>query len=398
MSQKKLDKVVENMKVMIVGGGIAGLTLAYWLNKNGNDVKIIEKAPELRTEGYMLDFFGPGYDVAEKMGIMRKLSDIHYPISGLKFLNENGKVKFDLPYQSLRALLDNRHFNFMRGDLERVLYDLVKDSVEIKFGMTVDDVYQDDQHVHVTLSDGSVETSDLLVGADGIRSKVRSLVFGDHKNYIKYMGYYTAAYVIENSGMYKELSDAFYSLSSPDLQASVYPIRGNRLATFYLYKAPKKDKHLSGAAAKDELKAQFKQMGWIVPEMLDKAGTSNDFYFDEVSQVEIPHWSKDRVVLVGDACQAVSLLAGQGASLAMTGGYVLARNLCKDQDVQQALLQYEEDLKPQIEKTQESGRKFARYFLPDTRLRIFIRDVTMRISVLPVIRKFVNMNRARIPK
>ncbi|MFZ0369604.1 MAG: FAD-dependent oxidoreductase, partial [Halobacillus sp.] len=111
------------MKVIIVGGGIAGLTLAYWLNRNGNDVKVIEKASELRTEGYMLDFFGPGYDVAEEMGILEQLSRIHYPISGLEFRNEKGKFKFKLPYPSLRHLFNGRHFNFLRGDLEQVLYD-----------------------------------------------------------------------------------------------------------------------------------------------------------------------------------------------------------------------------------------------------------------------------------
>ena len=386
------------MKVIIVGGGIAGLTLAYWLNRNGNDVKVIEKASELRTEGYMLDFFGPGYDVAEEMGILEQLSRIHYPISGLEFRNEKGKFKFKLPYPSLRHLFNGRHFNFLRGDLEQVLYDLVKDQVDFRFGITIEEIQQDDDQVHVTLSDGGRDTADLVVGADGVRSRVRSLVFGEHQNYIKHMGYYTAAYIIENSSMNKQLHNAFYSLSSPGLQASVYPIRGDRSATFFLYKASKKEEHLSRNEAKNELKNHFKHMGWVVPELLDKAEEATDFYFDEVSQVVMPQWSKGRVVLVGDSCQAVSLMAGQGASLAMTGAYVLARSLRENNNVKQALNKYEDDLKPQVMKTQASGRKFAHYFLPDTRWRIFIRDITMRISVLPIIRKFVNMNRARIPK
>ncbi|MGP4074697.1 FAD-dependent monooxygenase [Halobacillus sp. K22] len=386
------------MKVLIVGGGIAGLTLAYWMNQNGNEVQVIEKAPELRTEGYMLDFFGPGYDVAEKMGILDSLQRIHYPISALKFLNRKGKHKFELPYPSLRHLFNGRHFNFLRGDLEQVLYELVRERVDFRFGVTTEDIQQDDEQVHVTLSDGSREAADIVVGADGVRSQVRSLMFGDHHNYIKHLGYYTAAYIIHNSTMENQLSNAFYSLSSPGLQASVYPIRGDRSATFFLYKASKKEEHLSGKEAKDELENQFKHMGWIVPELLDKADEASDFYFDEVSQVVMPRWSKGRVVLVGDSCQAVSLMAGQGASLAMTGAYVLARCLHENKDVKQALDKYEDDLKPQIMKTQASGRRFAHYFLPDTRLRIFIRDLTMRISVLPVIRRFINMNRARIPK
>ncbi|MGP4070003.1 FAD-dependent oxidoreductase [Halobacillus sp. B29] len=386
------------MKVIIVGGGIAGLTLAYWLNKNGNEVQVIEKASELRTEGYMLDFFGPGYDVAEKMGILDSLQRIHYPISGLEFRSEDGKFKYELPYPSLRHLFNGRHFNFLRGDLEQVLYGLVKDRVDFKFGLTINDVQQDDNQVHMKFSDGSRGTADLVVGADGVRSRVRSLVFGDHHNYIKHMGYYTAAYIIENSCMSKPLNNAFYSLSSPELQASVYPIRGDRSATFFLYKSSQKEEHLFREEAINELNHHFKHMGWVVPELLDQAEEASDFYFDEVSQVVMPQWSKGRVVLVGDSCQAVSLMAGQGASLAMTGAYVLSRSLQESNDVKQALEKYENDLKPQVMKTQASGRKFAHYFLPDTRWRIIIRDVTMRISVLPVVRRFVNMNRARIPK
>ncbi|MFZ0368912.1 MAG: FAD-dependent monooxygenase, partial [Halobacillus sp.] len=317
---------------------------------------------------------------------------------GLEFRNEKGKFKFKLPYPSLRHLFNGRHFNFLRGDLEQVLYDLVKDQVDFRFGITIEEIQQDDDQVHVTLSDGRRDTADLVVGADGVRSRVRSLVFGEHQNYIKHMGYYTAAYIIENSSMNKQLHNAFYSLSSPGLQASVYPIRGDRSATFFLYKASKKEEHLSRNEAKNELKNHFKHMGWVVPELLDKAEEATDFYFDEVSQVVMPQWSKGRVVLVGDSCQAVSLMAGQGASLAMTGAYVLARSLRENNNVKQALNKYEDDLKPQVMKTQASGRKFAHYFLPDTRWRIFIRDITMRISVLPIIRKFVNMNRARIPK
>ncbi|UOQ85256.1 FAD-dependent oxidoreductase [Gracilibacillus salinarum] len=385
------------MKVLIVGGGIAGLTLAYWLHKNGNSVQIIEKSNELRTEGYMLDFFGPGYDVAERMGIIGQLRQIHYPISGLTFLHKGGKKKFNLPYPSLMKLLDNRHFNFMRGDLEQVLFHLIKGSVTFQFGTSINKVQQDNEKVYVTLSNGRIETADLLVGADGVRSQVRSMVFGEPQSYMKHLGFYTASFILDDTSKFQDLTDAFYSLSAPNLQASVYPIRDDRLAAFFLYRSDKKPNRLSMDDAKQEVKTIFKDMGWIVPELLEKLDASTDFYFDEVSQVEMPQWSKNRIVLVGDACQAVSLVAGQGASLAMTGGYVLADNLQKSNDVRHALTKYEQDLKPQIRKTQEAGRKFANYFLPDTYFSIFIRDMTMRLSVLPVIRKLVNMNSARIP-
>src|SRR5213596_3582932 len=100
------------MKVLISGSGIAGLTLALLLDRHGHQVLVIERSADLRGEGYMIDFFGPGYEASEKMDILPELDGIHYQIPRLAFLGPSGKEKFSLSYPTLRKnLFGDRHFN-----------------------------------------------------------------------------------------------------------------------------------------------------------------------------------------------------------------------------------------------------------------------------------------------
>src|SRR4051812_44696013 len=103
------------MKILIVGAGIAGLTLAERLQRLDHEVELVEVAPHLRAGGYMIDFFGPGHDVAERMGLLPALSAIHYPFSRLSFVDPDGHELWGLDYARTRQLwFGGRHFNFLR--------------------------------------------------------------------------------------------------------------------------------------------------------------------------------------------------------------------------------------------------------------------------------------------
>ncbi|MFC4075635.1 FAD-dependent monooxygenase [Salinithrix halophila] len=385
------------MKVLIVGGGIAGLTLADCLLQSGHEVILVEKAPKLRTEGYMIDFFGPGYEVAEKMGLLPELEAIHYPIQSVKFLHVQGEEKLSISYASLRSLFQGRHYNFMRESLERLLYQRVKGRIDFRFGTTIQSLAQDPDQVDVTLSDGSSITCDLMVGADGVHSKVRSLAFGEDRSPLNFLGYYTAAYVLDKPwGDSKE--DSFYMLTSPGRQVGVYPIDEKRLATFFLYKAPRLDQSITRETINRELQSHYGDLGWIVPELLTACETAPDLYFDEVSQVQMAEWKRGRVVLVGDACQAVSLVAGQGASMAMAGAYILSRELQREQNISIALQNYERLMQPPITKIQKSARRFASWFVPENRLTLWMRETTMQLAVKPLFKRLVNLNQVKLPR
>jgi 2-polyprenyl-6-methoxyphenol hydroxylase-like FAD-dependent oxidoreductase len=212
-----------------------------------------------------------------------------------------------------------------------------------------------------------------------LHSNVRSLCFGEEAGYFHYLNCNTAAYSIER---HATLQNSFYTLTAPGRQAAVYPIRGGRLATFFTYTASEPPGRLSPEAAAAELRTAFSDMGWIVPtllEQLDPAG----LYFDAVAQIEMPHWTSGRVVLLGDAAWCVSLLAGQGASMAMAGAETLAEEL-QAGDVGSALARYEARLRPVIQRKQAAGRRMRNWFLPESRLRLALRDAATRIAMSPV--------------
>jgi 2-polyprenyl-6-methoxyphenol hydroxylase-like FAD-dependent oxidoreductase len=369
------------MKVLIVGAGIAGLTLALCLRRAGHAVVVLEKADRLRDEGYMIDFFGSGYDAAERLGLLPAIARIQYPIGELAFVDGDGRPRFALPYASLRRLLfADRHFNFMRGDLEHVLHDSLPGLTAIRFGTTVARLTDANGGVDVTLTDGTTQRFDLVVGADGVRSRVRELAFGPASDYVRPLGYRTLAFVIDDAELHRRIGDAFCTLTRPGRQAAVYPLRQGRVATFFIHHTDSVTDDFSLRAARDELRAVYGGLDWIVPELIDRCGDDSAVYFDEVTQVVVPKWHRGRVVLVGDACQCVSLLAGQGASMAMAGAYILAEELGEAENVKLALARYQRRVQPSIETKQASGRNLARWFVPRGPVRLAMRDLFMRMS------------------
>ena len=337
----------------------------------------------------MIDFFGSGYDAAERIGLLPDVERIHYPIDELSFVDLHGRERFAISYPALRKIFYNRHFNFLRGDLESILYSHVKDFASFRFGVAVERIEQHSREVIVHLSDGSLLHADLLVGADGIHSRVRSLIFGEESRFLRFLGYNTAAYILPAVPPGLPPGNAFITLTVPGRQVGLYPVRGGKLATFFLYRAARPPENPHFPDALEELRSAFSGIGWIVPRLYDGIEPAS-FYFDQVSQIEAPQWSSGRVVLLGDAAYCVSLLAGQGSSLAMAGAYILAQKLqASAGDVPVAAALYENCLRPHVEQKQRSARKFARWFVPSSNAGIFMRDFFMRFSNYALFRPVV---------
>ena len=371
-----------NKNILISGAGISGLTLAYWLQKNGFSPTVIEKRKDLHARGYMIDFYGSGYDVSEKMGLIQQLEERskQYPLSKVKFVDRNGRPRATLDVNKFREVLKHRYFPIMRGDLETVIYESIKDEVPIRFGVSATKLEVQKEAVEVELSNGKSERYDLVIGADGIHSNIRKLMWGEEEPFKHFLGFYVACSVIDN---FFDTQDTFLGHFEPKLQASVYSIGGNKLATFFGLKSEQINAH--GRKEQMEfLDGRLANLGWVIPQLLEGTKKSDDFFFDEASQIKLDEWHKGRVALVGDACQCLTLLAGQGASMGMAGGYMLADELRKAEgNYKIAFPAYQQRLKPDIEQKQKEARGLAGSFVPGSKFEVAMALFFFNVALLP---------------
>jgi 2-polyprenyl-6-methoxyphenol hydroxylase-like FAD-dependent oxidoreductase len=368
------------MKAVICGAGIAGLALAHRLDAQGWDVVVLEKAPEPRTQGYMIDFFGPGYDAAEAMGLLPRMRELSYRIQEAAFLDATGRQRAALSYGQFAKVVDGRMFSIMRPDLERALREQLRGSVELRFATGPAAVHDSTDGVRLTLTDGSTLDADLLVGADGIHSTVRRLAFGPEADFLRPLGFHTAAFVFTDPDIHSRIQGRFALTDSVGRQLGLYALRDGRVAAFAVHRTHEPTLPEDARAA---LCREYGSLGWVVPQALAHCPPHEEVYYDHVAQTHVPRWSRGRVVLLGDACYAVSLLAGQGASLGIAGAYVLGGQLARHSSVEDGLEAYEKVWRPVTTEKQKVARSGARWFLPASPLQLRARHVMMKLARLP---------------
>jgi len=377
--------------VLISGAGIAGPTLAYWLLQYGFEPTIIERAPSFREGGYVIDFWGLGYDVAEKMNLITQLGCRGYKADQLRLVNRSGRKVGGFSTEIFQSSLGNRFLSILRGDLAAVIYETVAGKVETIFGESIKSIEEYEQGVEVLFRNQSKRRFDLVVGADGLHSVVRSLTFGSESQFEKNLGYFAASFTTDN---YDPRDEGVYvCYSSPGKQIARFALRNNRTVFFLIFAARDRlgDNSNDGQLYTAKLDAVFGSDGWECKSILHAMHSCNDLYFDSVSQIRMPTWSKGRIALVGDAAYCPSLLAGQGSALAMAGSYILAGELKKaNGDHVVAFKSYEEQFKSFIAQKQKAAERFGAGFAPETAFAIFTRNQITRLFSIPFIaNKFV---------
>ncbi|HEU5404409.1 MAG TPA: FAD-dependent monooxygenase, partial [Terriglobales bacterium] len=177
------------MRILISGAGIAGPAVAYWLHQYGMTPTILEKAPQLRTGGYIVDFWGAGFDIAEKMGLIPGLLSKGYQVQEVRVVNNKGEKVAGFPAKTFARVAQGRFTSLPRSELSRAIFDLIKDKTETIFGESIEGIDQTQNTARVTLTNGSVRDFDLVIGADGLHSRVRELAFGQERRFERYLGY-----------------------------------------------------------------------------------------------------------------------------------------------------------------------------------------------------------------
>lgn len=374
------------MKALICGGGIAGLALARCLGDHGWEVVVLEKADALRTQGYMIDFFGPGYTAAREMGLLPRLQELGYAVDALRYVDEEGRTRAGLSYERFGRAAGGHLISIMRPDLERALYESLPGKVDVRFGTGLTAVTHHPDGAAATLTDGTEVAADVVVGADGVHSAVRGLAFGADERYVRRLGFHTAAFVFEDPEIHAVGRRNFVLTDTTDRQMGFYSLRDGRVAAFAVHRSA--DPALPDDP-RETLRREYGGLGWVVPRALRACPPGDEVYYDLVAQVEVPCWSQGHVTLVGDACYAVSLLAGQGASLGMAGAYLLAEQLAGAPSVGTALRRYEERWRPVVEEKQRAARRGVRWFLPGSQTELQARRLALRAARLPGVDRYV---------
>lgn len=365
------------MKVLICGAGIAGLTLAGRLHHHGWDVTLVERASGPRRHGYMIDFSGPGYEAVTAMGLEPQLQREASPVSEFRYIDARGNTTVSLDYGLFVKALEGEIVSIMRPALEEMLRDALGSGVDLRYGLTVDQVSDNS----AMLTDGTVMEADLIVGADGIHSRIRSQVFGPEQEFLRDLGMHTSAFVFEDQDVFEQVQGQFVLTETLNRQLGLYGLGDGHVAAFTVHRT---GDVASPDGARDEVRREFSGLGELADRALSHCPPSRDMYYDQVAQIVMPRWTDSRVGLVGDAAYAVSLIAGQGASLGIAGAYVMAEMLATQQSVPEALAEYERRWRPVATGIQESARdRVIEVFLPRATRTLLLRRWGFRAMKLP---------------
>jgi 2-polyprenyl-6-methoxyphenol hydroxylase-like FAD-dependent oxidoreductase len=370
--------------VLISGAGIAGPTVAFWLEAAGFEPTLVERAPALRRGGYVVDFWGIGYDIAERMGLASELDRVGYHMRELQIVDGRGRRAGGFGTGVLRELTGGRYVTLGRSDLSALLYDRIKDTTEVIFDDEIVTLDERADHVDVGFRSGTVRRFDTVIGADGLHSNVRNLVFGPEDRFEHQLGYGVAAFQAQG---YRPRDDDVYVLHGmPGRMVGRFALRGDRTLFLFVWASVPgmRSVPLDLAIQKSTLREIFRSGHWETGRILDALESAPELYFDRVSQIRMNRWSRGRIALLGDAAFCVSLLAGQGSALAMTAAYVLAGELAaaggRHED---AFRRYEDLLRTFIETKQRGAAAFASAFAPRTRWGLFLRNQVTKAFRIP---------------
>ncbi len=380
------------MRVLISGAGIAGPTLAYWLAHYGIEPTIVEKAPALRTGGYAIDFWGAGFDIAERMGLLPEICRKGFRVREVRVVNQDGKRISGFPVSAFASVTRGRYITLPRGDLGATIFSRIAGDVETIFGDSVVGIEQTSNSVLVSFERASPREFDLVVGADGLHSRVRELVFGPEDRFEKYLGCKVAAFQADGYESKDELIYVLYTEVGQQVGRITMP--DGRTLFLFTFADQEIEDDTSVSSPKALLRKRFGNSGWECPRILDALEHSHDFYFDRVSQIRMhPQqglWTRGRVTLLGDAASCVSLLGGQGSALAMVGAYILAGELHRAQgDYAAAFARYQDRFGPFVLKKQQAAVGSAGWFAPKSQFSMFLRNQVMKLLTISWVADFV---------
>ena len=349
-----------NKKVLIVGAGFAGLSSAFWMTELGYDVTVMEVGPGIKVGGTAVNIRGNTIDIVKRMGLFEKIRDNRLSLRLWEFKNADDVTERQLVIRAEDEMPGDDDYEIARDVLLNLLFDAVKHRCDIQFGQTITGITSatEADRVDVALANGTIQSYDLVLGCDGIHSRVRRLCFGDEAQFLHSLQRYFSITIVDKLLIARDTAQMFNEPGRA-VMLNAYEDRTDIILAFasdidiaYDYR----DEARQRAIIAD----RFRGMGWRTAELLTEVASAPTFYFDKLCQVRMPAWSSGRVVLVGDAAYCPSPAAGMGGSLAIDGAAALADAMrAAAGDYALAFRHYDENLRPFIDAVQADAVRFG---------------------------------------
>ena len=352
-------------KVLVSGAGFAGLSSAYWLNKAGYSVTVVEVGSHLKKGGSPVDIKESTVDIVKRMGLFEQIKANRLHLESTEFKNADDVTESIRILKQPGEALPDDEFEIERDTLLHMLFDTVKDDVEFIFNNSITALHETAEQMEVTFKDGSQGAYDLVLGCDGIHSAVRKLWFGSEAQYLQFLGHYFFITIV-NKLLIRPNTLQMYGVPDKGVMLNAYNNKTDIVLSFrsekeidYDYRDKEQQRRI--------MLEQFTGTGWRTTELLEEVQQSDTFYFDKFCQVKMPSWTKGRVALVGDAGYCASPAAGMGGSLAIIGAAALADALEKHKhNYEEAFDMYNKELRPFIESVQAEAVNTLEFLLPRT--------------------------------
>ncbi|MEV6322024.1 FAD-dependent monooxygenase [Nocardia sp. NPDC051787] len=353
----RAKSVTSQLRVLVAGGGIGGNAVALQLLRSGIRATVVERAAVPRPGGQAVDLRGPSCEVAERMGMMPGIRDYRLDERGMKYVDDAGREILRMPAELFEGKGAVAEIEITRGDLNQVLLNLLsaEGGVDYRYGEWITALEQDDAGIDVTFASGTIERFDIVIGADGLHSATRRMVFGPEEQFATYLGGYMSFCTLPRP---EDLEPHWFTMHSLvgatglGMRPDADPGTCKALVVIRAEANPALRRDVE--AQQQFIRERLAGGGWESARIAAAMADAPDFYFDELARIDMPSWVRGRVVLLGDAGYCGSPLTGQGTAMALVGAYVLAGEIAADTaDPKGGLARYEEVLRPFVKTAQQ---------------------------------------------
>lgn len=371
-------------RILITGGSVAGNTLAWWLERGGYDVVVVEREPEFRDGGQSVDLRGSARTVFERMGLIDEVDASGTGETAWTFVDEHGKTVAAFRVADIGPDGPTAELEILRGDLARIVFDAVRPKVDYRFGDFVKELEDQGEAVQVRFDSGREERFDLVLVAEGVGSKTRELLFPG-ENRPRWMDV-TIGYFTIPRGAGDGMEGRWFNAPGGRVIFLRPDPHGGTKAVLMIREGLHEALELSDEEAKMRLAEQFADAGWEAERVIAGLKQTDDLYFEVLRQVKMDRWSQGRVALTGDAAWCATPISGIGTTLAVTGAYVLAGELANHDRHEDAFQAYDKLMRPFAEQGQGTPDVFKSMNYPKSRLGIAAQQVALGVLSKPVLR------------